>query len=116
MGQLGTGLDNTQALSDALSPVPVPPFALHGMEGENSFVRVQQIACGVSHSLLIDENSAIWSWGARGRACLGHGDTVIATASASKRSSLFTAELAFDKQDAEDGFLPERELVHGRTI
>lgn len=32
------------------------------------------IACGPEHSIAIDSRGAAWTWGAEGRACLGHGE------------------------------------------
>lgn len=99
MGQLGIGLIAESALEDALSPVLVPPFALYS-KNEGDVIRVHKIACGVTHSVVIDHNGSIWSWGARGRACLGHNDSVISNAT--KKSSMLTVEMAFSKQDEQD--------------
>ena len=32
------------------------------------------IACGSEHSIAVDSRGAAWTWGAEGRACLGHGE------------------------------------------
>ena len=37
-------------------------------------IRVVHIACGPEHAIAVDAGGAVWTWGAEGRACLGHGE------------------------------------------
>lgn len=111
MGQLGTGLSEDQALADSLSPVLVPPFVTSkdndnnnnddDDDGATTAVRAQSVACGVGHSLVIDTAGAIWTWGARGRACLGHNDAVVSRHGIAKNPNLLTADINFAKQQDE---------------
>ncbi|CAM9444002.1 unnamed protein product, partial [Phaeothamnion confervicola] len=82
------------SLADAWLPAPVPPFvnnstvaaigaATAGSRGgggvascdsSGSIIWAAHVACGHSHSVAVDAGGAAWTWGARGGACLGHGD------------------------------------------
>lgn len=35
---------------------------------------IVHIACGSEHSIAVDSRGSAWTWGAEGRACLGHGE------------------------------------------
>ncbi|CAM9411965.1 unnamed protein product [Ectocarpus sp. 13 AM-2016] len=54
---------------------PVADEVLPGLGREESLLRkIVHIACGPEHSIAIDSGGAAWTWGAEGRACLGHGE------------------------------------------
>jgi alpha-tubulin suppressor-like RCC1 family protein len=38
-------------------------------------IKVSNISCGTFHSLAVDINNDVWSWGGRGDICLGHNDS-----------------------------------------
>eukprot|EP00903_Cladosiphon_okamuranus_P005884 g5820.t1 len=59
---------------------PMAGVGLPGLRGQeesnNSRLRcnVVHIACGSEHSIAVDSRGVAWTWGAEGRACLGHGE------------------------------------------
>ena len=56
-------------------PVAVHPFSQSLVAAAaGSQVRAVSVACGSYHSLVIDGEGYVWSWGARGGSCLGHND------------------------------------------
>ncbi|KAL1528475.1 hypothetical protein AB1Y20_009819 [Prymnesium parvum] len=63
-GQLGLG--EGHSLEGTSVPQRIP--SLVG-------VRVTAIACGRTHSVLLDESGQLWSWGSGDDGVLGHGDT-----------------------------------------
>lgn len=65
-GQLGSGVQPSGFLCDAFTPISVV--------FPNSCPNIIKIACGTNHSLALDMEGTVWSWGARGHACLGQGD------------------------------------------
>lgn len=71
-GQLGTGISPSGFLRDEFRPKPVAPFC----QSNNSeqIKRCKLIATGSFHSIAVDLDGFIWSWGAKGGACLGHND------------------------------------------
>ncbi|CAM9331727.1 unnamed protein product [Ectocarpus sp. 12 AP-2014] len=92
-----TAATSTTSLSEMLraswTPVKLPAFGkasephekpqrapaadevLPGLGREESLLRkIVHIACGPEHSIAIDSGGAAWTWGAEGRACLGHGE------------------------------------------
>ena len=81
-GQLGTGVTRSGFLRDNYSPTYVPPFCpLSSTEsfgtvksGGSSGLKASVVACGMYHSVAVEEGGAVWTWGARGHACLGHDD------------------------------------------
>lgn len=40
-------------------------------------IKGQQVVCGAYHSIVMDRNNHVWTWGARGSPCLGHADSKI---------------------------------------
>lgn len=46
-----------------------------GRRVDERLSRVVHVACGTEHSIAIDDGGVVWTWGAGGRACLGHGET-----------------------------------------
>lgn len=81
-GQLGVGVSPSGFLRNANRPVPVPPFAGgraavvvdSSGHSHSSKLRVRAASCGAYHSLVVDTRGRVWSWGARGSACLGQND------------------------------------------
>ena len=69
-GQLGTGVHHSGFLLSYTKPVGVHPFC----KSNADFVPVVSVCAGSYHSLAVDERGGVWSWGARGAACLGHAD------------------------------------------
>jgi alpha-tubulin suppressor-like RCC1 family protein len=68
-GQLGVGPSLVSGiLEPSFTPSPVPYF-----DGRDIAHRVVFVACGASHTLVIDGEGEVWTWGALGGACLGHG-------------------------------------------
>lgn len=102
LGQLGIGYNRTGMLKDCFSPVLVPGFgeAVYRRGGATarsplstwrSFLpkdpaesveqslamdgpKAARVVCGSFHSVVMDAAGAVYSWGARGSPCLGHGD------------------------------------------
>jgi alpha-tubulin suppressor-like RCC1 family protein len=56
--------------------------------GEAAAARVVDVACGAFHSLAVDAEGGLWTWGAAGASCLGHGDTVAVDSRRVKAKSL----------------------------
>lgn len=69
-GQLGLDARSSGGFVSVFEPERVSAFA--GGNGR----RVVDVACGAFHSLALDERGHVWSWGAAGGPCLGHGDAV----------------------------------------
>ncbi len=114
-GQLGTGVTPSGYLQSAYSPVLIPGFMRAGDSSANGSsvnhshvfspqpsssssslsskpsssspipVRIKSIAAGSFHSVAVDEWEGVWTWGARGGACLGQG--IDDLSSSSKRIS-----------------------------
>ncbi|CAM9808914.1 unnamed protein product [Ectocarpus sp. 6 AP-2014] len=60
---------------EKLQRAPVADEVLPGLGREESLLsKIVHIACGPEHSIAIDSGGAAWTWGAEGRACLGHGE------------------------------------------
>ena len=68
-GQLGIGASMHGVLEDHVSPIRVPPFG-----GSDASPRAAYAACGPTFSIVVDSEGRVWTWGAGGSACLGHGD------------------------------------------
>jgi len=60
-----------------------------------------RIACGAYHSMVIDNYGALWTWGAAGGACLGHGDVI-----SMEKGRQVTAAMLLKKQKASSAELP----------
>jgi alpha-tubulin suppressor-like RCC1 family protein len=71
-GQLGTGPTAQGLLKDSFSPTRIR-FGSQDEESTNKNLKVTNICAGTFHSLAVDEDDGIWSWGGRGNACLGQG-------------------------------------------
>lgn len=52
-------------------------------------VCVVDVCCGSKHSLVIDKSHDVWSWGHCGHPCLGHGDSGVEGAWASRIDGIF---------------------------
>jgi alpha-tubulin suppressor-like RCC1 family protein len=100
-GQLGSGASSSGYLVDLDRPAAVIPFA--GNTGTNRHthshthsdthsgthtdthahahthypIRATRVCAGSFHSVVVDEEGCVWSWGARGSACLGHYDAAL---------------------------------------
>ncbi|KAH8072529.1 hypothetical protein JL721_3808 [Aureococcus anophagefferens] len=68
-GQLGLGPSHFFDFRDERRPTPVVPFC-------GGDLRVAVAACGATHSAVVDERGATWTWGGGGSrgAALGHGE------------------------------------------
>lgn len=44
--------------------------------GDHKAAKVAVVACGAYHSMVVDGEGVVWTWGAAGGACLGHGDVI----------------------------------------
>jgi alpha-tubulin suppressor-like RCC1 family protein len=73
-GQLGVGCDPSGFLLMYTYPVVVRPFCQAEKAVGMSRVRAVSVTCGSYHSLVIDGDGFVWSWGARGGSCLGQND------------------------------------------
>lgn len=95
-GQIGNGPTSTGFLTDAFSPVCVPPFGnprkgngdnfLKRFGGERYEELIRQrltaeaieaciVTAGAFHSVVVDTTGRVYTWGARGAPCLGHQDS-----------------------------------------
>lgn len=75
-GQLGLGVTPGGYLRNASRPSLVAPFV--GRRGaEQGAVVARAVCCGAYHSAVIDSTGGLWTWGARGSACLGHNDPFV---------------------------------------
>ena len=75
-GQLGLGVTPGGYLRNASRPSLVAPFV--GRRGtEQGAVVARTVCCGAYHSAVIDTAGGLWTWGARGSACLGHNDPFV---------------------------------------
>ena len=80
VGQIGVGCDSTGFLRDRFEPVIVCfPDS----------VGICKIQCGENHSLAVDVNGTLWTWGARGRPCLGRGSYGVNTEWELRLNSIF---------------------------
>ncbi len=71
-GQLGTGISASGFLRDEFRPKPVAPFIQSSSYEQAK--RCKLITAGSYHSVAVDTDGFIWTWGAKGGACLGHND------------------------------------------
>lgn len=75
-GQLGLGPTHSGLLKNAYTPLLIPRFANHSpSSGTLAAVKVKAVYCGSFHSVAVDTSEGVWTWGARGGACLGHADS-----------------------------------------
>ena len=99
-GQVGDGPDPSGFLRDHDAPCPVPPFTAAAADGAGAGERVHavKVFAGAYHSVVIDRAGGVWTWGARGSPCLGHGDCVsLQGAWANKVNAVFAASTAQTK-------------------
>ena len=89
-GQLGIGLRDSGFLQDEESPQPVPPFACTRSQQSESQMKAVQVSCGPCHSLALDSEGTVWSWGGMGGLCLGHCDASLSGPWAEKIQSIFS--------------------------
>jgi len=116
-GQLGIGCSVSGYLIDLYTPLKVPQFshrrgakgmarnpselslsshattpseAQAGHKADSTSVAVRDICCGSTHSLVLDSNNDVWSWGHCGHPCLGHGDSGIEGAWSSRINGIFS--------------------------
>jgi alpha-tubulin suppressor-like RCC1 family protein len=115
LGQVGTGPTRSGFLKDAFSPVLIAPFISSelrgGPGGSQLFMKepnplyredcqpvtkekdspplVSRVVCGSFHSLVLDQQGRVWSWGGRGSPCLGQGDSPLLGEWGNKISALF---------------------------
>lgn len=79
-GQVGVGVSSSGFLKDILSPRRISFCHNIDFDAKNisslryQSTKITHICAGMYHSLAIDDNHNIWSWGGRGGSCLGHGD------------------------------------------
>lgn len=112
LGQLGVGPTKTGLLKDAFSPLLISNFGTDtqfksqshlrsmipkscsshyaNILAQEGKVKARNIFCGPFHSIVLDENGACWTWGARGSPCLGHGDSRLIGSWSSRINSLFS--------------------------
>ena len=75
-GQVGLGPDVSGMLRDRDVPELVKPFDVGSATAEQGRVKAVKVFAGSYHSVVIDHTGSVWTWGARGSPCLGHGDSV----------------------------------------
>ena len=61
--------------------------AVESTPTSDKLVRIQSVHCGSYHSVAVDTAGVVWTWGARGGACLGHADSDILEASSQYTSA-----------------------------
>lgn len=89
-GQLGIGVTSSGYLRDSVVPLPVN-LQQSGAPEPQGLIRAVQVKCGSYHSLAIDQFGGCWSWGARGSACLGHGDPLLEGVWGNRVNSIFSS-------------------------
>ncbi|CAM9544121.1 unnamed protein product, partial [Hapterophycus canaliculatus] len=114
---------NASKLPTEILRAPMAGAEIGVGQGKNSVRRViMHIACGPEHSIAVDTRGAAWTWGAEGRACLGHGE---AGFGALGEGTAIMAEaqaramgLAGDEDRQQRAFIPlsrEREVSRARA-
>ena len=97
-GQVGVGPDISGLLRDRDVPVLVKPFSADSATAELGRVKAVKVFAGSYHSVVIDHTGGVWTWGARGSPCLGHGDSVsLQGAWANRVNAVFAASTAQTK-------------------
>eukprot|EP00752_Nemacystus_decipiens_P007119 g6377.t1 len=104
------------------------PGLLGRQESDNCLLRrkIVHIACGSEHSIAVDSRGAAWTWGAEGRACLGHGEAgfgapgggTAAQAEAQARAMGLTGDGGGPETRQQQTFIPlsrEREVSRARA-
>lgn len=66
-------------------------------------VRFKSVSCGVSHSMAIDMNGGLWTWGGSGSAVLGHGD-YLSNDALIQRSNILRARMESRKGNVLKGY------------
>ena len=89
-GQLGIGCSKQGVLEDEFRPTKVSPFV---SGGKSESARAAQAACGTTFSVVVDARGSVWTWGAAGDVCLGHGISGSLTGVGSKSTIVSTSDL-----------------------
>ncbi|CAM9122664.1 unnamed protein product, partial [Ectocarpus fasciculatus] len=94
-GQLGTGVTRSGFLRDNYRPTYVAPFCPPTSSSDDQYAvgsgkKVSVVGCGTFHSAVVEEGGAVWTWGARGHACIGHDDAPIVGPWAKKIQVIFS--------------------------
>lgn len=92
-GQLGLDARTSNGFVSVFEPELVSAFS-SGRAGQ----RAVDVACGAFHSLALDDRGQVWSWGAAGGACLGHGDAVSVEGRPADLPTLLRRQQATDKR------------------
>lgn len=73
-GQLGNGRTGEciESRNRIAYDVIMQPLRVAGFGSGESEVQVAQVACGVSHTIALDKEGKVWSWGFGGYGRLGH--------------------------------------------
>ena len=93
-GQLGVGCDSSGFLFSCTYPAAVHPFS---RTERDEFVRAVSVTCGSYHSLVVDGEGSVWSWGARGGSCIGHNDAPLQGSWKSRVDAVFTQSAKVSK-------------------
>lgn len=100
-GQLGLGPNADGALKNEVYPLPVRPFSCSrcGFSSYTEPVIATGVACGPTHSVAIDAEGNVWTWGGGldGLPMLGHADCPSASAHVSSTTELMTKRVLDQK-------------------
>ncbi len=90
-GQLGFGPNAMGYLRDSLRPASIPPFfgLSTGAGGSGRAPLARSVCAGPYHSCVVDAQGTLWTFGARGAACLGHNDAFLTGDWSERISSIF---------------------------
>ena len=97
-GQLGIGITASGLLLNADSPVLIPPFlgrsdsaseADSSSEVGHDRIAVKTAVAGSFHTVALDTQGQVWTWGGRGGACLGQADRPLSRVWAERLSAIF---------------------------
>jgi alpha-tubulin suppressor-like RCC1 family protein len=75
-------------------PTPVAPFTRESLE---NFTPLVSVSCGSYHSLAVDHQGHVWSWGALGGPCLGHPDVPLEGDWLKRLSTIFSEKSKLSK-------------------
>ena len=76
-GQVGIGPSVNGFLTNLERPCVIEPFNSEPMSNDGNVVSLRSVHAGSFHSVVVDSTGSVWSWGARGSACLGHYDATL---------------------------------------
>jgi alpha-tubulin suppressor-like RCC1 family protein len=77
-GQLGIGISPAGFLRNLIEPKSIHPFisptsSKVSKDNESVETKSAKLICvGSFHTIVIDSEGGVWTWGARGNSCLGH--------------------------------------------